>query len=77
LADPALELFDINNQSLGTNDNWRDHSQASLVEAAGFQPENDQESIIVATLEPGGYTVIISGSGGATGVGLIEVYEFP
>jgi hypothetical protein len=34
-----------------------------------------QESAILITLPPGGYTAIVSGLGGGTGVGLIEVFE--
>jgi hypothetical protein len=35
----------------------------------------DQESAILITLPPGGYTAILSGFGGGTGVGLIEVFR--
>jgi hypothetical protein len=34
-----------------------------------------EESAILITLPPGGYTAILSGLGGGTGVGLIEVFE--
>jgi len=34
-----------------------------------------QESAILITLPPGGYTAILSGLGGGTGVGLIEVFK--
>jgi hypothetical protein len=34
-----------------------------------------QESAIFITLPPGAYTAIVSGVGGATGVGLVEVFE--
>ena len=34
-----------------------------------------QESTIFITLPPGAYTAIVSGVGGATGVGLVEVFE--
>jgi hypothetical protein len=34
-----------------------------------------QESAIMITLPPGGYTAILSGVSGGTGVGLIEVYD--
>jgi len=33
------------------------------------------ESAILITLPPGNYTAIVSGVGGGTGVGLIEVFE--
>jgi hypothetical protein len=34
-----------------------------------------QESAIFITLPPGAYTAVVSGVGGATGVGLVEVFE--
>jgi hypothetical protein len=34
-----------------------------------------QESAILITLPPGAYTAIVSGVGGATGVGLVEAFE--
>ena len=34
-----------------------------------------QESAILITLPPGAYTAILSGVGGGTGVGLVEVFE--
>ena len=34
-----------------------------------------QESAILITLPPGAYTAIVSGVGGGTGVGLVEVFE--
>jgi hypothetical protein len=34
-----------------------------------------QEAAIYITLSPGPYTVHLSGVGGATGVGLVEVFE--
>ena len=33
------------------------------------------ESALIATLDPGSYTGILSGVGGTTGVGLVEVYD--
>lgn len=38
-------------------------------------PSNDRESVIITTLPNGSYTAIASGYGGATGVGLVEVYN--
>ena len=38
-------------------------------------PGCSQESAILVTLPPGGYTAIVSGVGGTTGVGLVEVFE--
>lgn len=38
---------------------------------------NSKDSAIVLTLEPGGYTFVVSGDNGANGVVLVEVYELP
>ena len=74
LADPTLTIFDGQNQAIATNDNWKDTQQA-LIAATPFQPGNDAESAIVITLNPGAYTAVVSGKGGATGVALVEVYD--
>ncbi len=36
-----------------------------------------QESALYVTLPPGGYTAIVSGVGGTSGMGLVEVFEAP
>jgi hypothetical protein len=74
LADPTLELHDENGAVIQSNDNWKD-TQQTEIEATGLQPTNDMESAIFQTLAPGAYTAIVSGSGGLTGVALVEVYR--
>ena len=75
LANPTLEIFDSNGQSVGFNDNWRDDSnQAAQLEALGIAPSHPNESAFIATLPPGLYTAVVAGQGGGTGIGLIEVY---
>jgi hypothetical protein len=49
LADPTLELRDINGNLIRSNDNWSSTQQAEII-ATGLQPSNDAESAIVATL---------------------------
>jgi len=73
LADPNLELHDANGVLVTTNDNWEE-SQALDIEAAGLAPTDSREAASLGWLAPGAYTVIVRGSGGATGVGLIEAY---
>lgn len=73
LPDPVLELHD-NSSVLATNDNWRD-TQESEIQASGYAPANDFESVIIASLPPGAYTAILSGANHTTGIGLIEVYD--
>ena len=74
LADPTLELRDINGNLIKSNDNWRSTQQAEII-ATGLQPPNDAESAIVATLAPSNYTMIVRGVNSTTGVALVEVYR--
>jgi hypothetical protein len=72
MADPTLELHDGNGALIRSNDNWKETQQGEI-EATGLPPTNDLESAIFQTLAPGAYTAIVSGSGGLTGVALVEV----
>jgi hypothetical protein len=74
LADPVLELHDSNGTLIAMNDNWKD-TQQSDIQATGLAPTNDLESAIVTDLAPGGWTAIVRGRNGTTGVGLVEVYR--
>jgi hypothetical protein len=74
LANPTLELRDINGNLIQSNDNWRSTQQAEII-ATGLQPSNDAESAIVATLAPSIYTMIVRGVNSTTGVALVEVYR--
>ena len=73
LADPVLELHKADG-TVVMNDNWKD-TQKAEIEATGIPPGNDLESAIVATLEPGNYTAIVSGKNNGTGVALVEIYD--
>jgi len=73
LADPVLQLFQ-GQTVLASNDNWKD-SQRNEIEASTIPPTDDREAAIVRTMAPGDYTAIVSGSGGSTGVGLVEAYD--
>lgn len=74
LADTTLELFQ-GNTLLASNDNWRVPSQnESDVLATGIPPGDNLESALVRTLQPGTYTAIVRGNGGASGIGLVEAY---
>lgn len=74
LADPVLELRDLNGALIATNDSWKSEQEAEIA-ATGIAPTNESEAAILTTLAPGAYTVIQSARGGASGVGLIEVYN--
>ena len=75
LADPTLELFQ-GNTILFTNDDWRNSGQQAEIASSGLAPSNDAESAIIWTLAPGqGYTAIVRGKNGQTGIGVVEVFD--
>jgi hypothetical protein len=85
LTDPFLRLFS-GGSVIAQNDNWRDSQEAEII-ATGLDPCQPfqsggpaptgctREPAILITLDPGPYTAIVSGAGGGTGVGLVEIYE--
>jgi CSLREA domain-containing protein len=75
LNDPVLELHGPDGALITVNDNWKDSPQRSQIEGTVYQPTDDRESVIVATLSPGNYTAILTGKNQTTGVGLVEVYD--
>jgi CSLREA domain-containing protein len=75
LNDPVLELHGPDGALITANDNWKDSPQRSQIEGTVYQPTDDRESVIVATLSPGNYTAILTGKNQTTGVGLVEVYD--
>jgi streptogramin lyase len=83
LADPRLEVHNSSGGVVATNDNWRltqqggaiPGDQQAEIQATGLAPSNDQESAVIATLEPGNYTAVLQGVNGTTGIGVVEVFD--
>ncbi len=74
LADPVLVLKNSAGATIQQNDNWKSTQQAEIM-ASGFAPTNDLESAMVVSLGAGSYTALVSGNGGGSGVGIVEVYD--
>lgn len=74
LADPLLQLFSGQTQ-IAANDNWQDAANSPQLRASDLAPAHPLESAILATLQPGPYTAIMSGAGATTGIGIVEVFE--
>jgi uncharacterized protein (DUF1800 family) len=74
LSDPIVELHDASGATIASNDNWRS-TQETEITAAGLAPASDLESALIATINPGAYTVVVQGVNNATGVGLMEIYD--
>jgi cell division septation protein DedD len=75
LPNPMLTLYDASGQVIAVNDDWQDDPNSQEVIDVGLAPDNTLESAILVTLPPGAYTAILSDTIGATGVGLVEVYN--
>lgn len=78
LANPKIELRGTAGL-VATNDDWKNQTAAGrqTVIDSGIPPPNDFESALVTTVPAFGssYSVIVSGSGGGTGISLVEVYD--
>jgi hypothetical protein len=74
LADPLLELHDVNGALLASNDNWIDASNKQAIIDSGLAPKHNLESAILTSLNPGSYTAVIHGVKNGTGVALVEVF---
>jgi Calx-beta domain len=85
LGNPFLELY--SGQTLiAFNDNWRERQEVEVLNTgldpcqpspgeAVAPPGCNQESALLLDLPAGGYTSIVTGVGGTTGIGLVEVFE--
>jgi len=78
LEDPAVQLF-LGGDLLAVNDDWRAFDgDSAAVETflleEGLAPADERESVIVADLDPGAYTLVVRGQGGARGVALAEAF---
>lgn len=74
LVDPVVSVFDGNGNVVQNDNDWKD-TQEVAIEATGLAPTNNFESSIVVSVPAGNYTAILSGNGGGTGIGLLEVYK--
>lgn len=79
VSDPQIALFSGSAQ-IGSNDNWGGATALSVafVQVGAFAlPGGSRDAALLAELQPGAYTVQVSGVGGVSGLALVEVYEVP
>ena len=77
LADPQLALFPAGESAaVAANNDWTDATAFPLAGAFGL-PAGSKDASLVFAVPPagGGYTANVSGVGGLSGVGLVEVYD--
>ncbi len=78
LANPQLTLFSSSGAVVATNTGWSSDPSIGAVftQVGAFElTPGSTDTALVATLQPGSYTVQISGANATTGVALAEVYE--
>lgn len=83
LTDPMLEIFNASGEMILANDNWGSATNSAEVRTATTAAgafalaDGSRDSAVLVTLDPGSYTVQVSGVSGTTGISLVEVYEVP
>ncbi len=83
LPDPKLSIVRMRHGAVATNDDWESGTDASTTAAAaatvGAFPlaSGSRDAAALIALEPGIYTVVVSGAEGQAGVVLVEVYAVP
>jgi PKD repeat protein len=81
LADPTITVFN-GSAAIATNDNWETGGNnvgqitAASVQVGAFAlAPGSRDAALLVTLQPGSYTVQITGVGNGSGVALIEIYD--
>lgn len=80
LADPQLQLYK-QSTSIASNDNWGGSTEMytafETVGATGFDSAYSKDAALLVTLQSGVYSAQVSGVGGTTGIGLVEIFLMP
>jgi hypothetical protein len=83
LAQPLLKVIDARGTMVASNQGWGTGTDASsipgLSASVGAFPlaAGSQDSALVVSLQPGAYTIQVSGVNSTGGVSLAEIYEVP
>lgn len=79
LADPTLDIVDSAGNIVATNDDWNNsllvEQVGNAVGAFALTP-GSKDAATVVVLNPGAYTVRVSGANNTAGIALVEAYEF-
>lgn len=83
LPNPSITVYDSKSRQVRSNTGWTtDGWKGEIIVAqklAGAFPlaDNSTDSAMIVTLDPGAYTLPVSGVGGTSGEALVEVYVLP
>lgn len=82
LVDPSLEIYRSGETTpILSNVNWNDNGNAAEIQSTSQElgafalADDSKDAVLLVTLAPGGYTAAVTGVDGATGVGLVEIYD--
>lgn len=76
LLDPVLQIIRSDGTVVATIDNWKDDpSNPPQFQGTIYEPKDDREAVVLATLQAGAYTAFVTGRNQTQGIGLIEVYD--
>lgn len=81
LTDPVLTVFDSSDTAIATNTGWETGSDPSEVTTVSQSVgafsliAGSADSALVLTLQPGNYSMQVTGANGTTGIALAEVYQ--
>ena len=75
LSNPRLEFYNGAGELIAANDDWQSAPNKQEIIDSSLAPPQNSEPAILTTVAPGNYTAVVSGVSGATGVGLVEVYD--
>jgi hypothetical protein len=67
-------VYNSSGELIAANDNWRSDQAQEIIDT-GAPPSNDLEAAAVVVLNDAGYTVQVRGANGATGLGIVEVFD--
>lgn len=78
LLDPQFTAYDANQAIIGYNDDWGENPGDTTALQIGFTlPQGSKDAALQISVAPGIHTMVVNGVGGASGVGLAEVYQDP
>ena len=78
LADPKLALFNSSSEKIAENDTWSSALTSTFSAVGAFSlSTGSKDAALRVTLNPGGYTVQVSGANATTGQAIVEIYEVP
>jgi len=81
LEDPRIRIVDKTAAEVAANDDWEDNANAAEIVSAADRvgafalPSGSADASLLVELDPGLYTVLVSGVGGTEGIALVEVYD--